>query len=413
MIYSHSRLTTFQTCPLKYRYQYLDGLGKEDKEEHLSLTLWKSVHAALEFLYTRISDLDTVSEEQLLHAYQLAREEAGQDLSFPHTVSTPDNSDTDSIALTFYKRGLVYLQRYYATYAPFTRPKPMRVEYRLQFLLQENMQFQGILDRMDIEGDTITIVDYKTNKSLPTNDHDTHRDQLALYGFGIEQKYSWKYTKLLGRLIYLHLEKEVIFEITPEEIATLRAKYIDIITDIESKTTRYMQGRWDEQAFPYHIWSHCDYCPFQQICPARKHQYMQDEQVSIADLWQTTIKRLIDEYGLLSKQISELEKQKNLLKEQLVAYAQDVKLPRIFGDTFKLSLVSRDFLGITDEDSLKEKLLHLNLLEQAIKVDTTKLQKLIDQTEHLATELAWTISRKTTSYFSAPSKIKDHDEPIE
>lgn len=80
MIYSHSRVSTFQTCPLKYRYQYLDGLGKEIEEEHMSLILGKSVHAALEDLYTRVSDLEKVSESQLLWAYDAAWQAAVPDM---------------------------------------------------------------------------------------------------------------------------------------------------------------------------------------------------------------------------------------------------------------------------------------------------------------------------------------------
>lgn len=420
MIYSHSRVSTFQTCPLKYRYQYLDGLGKEIEEEHMSLILGKSVHAALEDLYTRVSDLEKVSESQLLWAYDAAWQAAVPDMWDSSSEQSNSPWGTDAAASTdasaqeiFYRRGVVYLKRYYQTYAPFTRPKPMKVEYRLQFLLDEQVQFQGILDRVDIEWDTITIVDYKTNKALPTNDHDTHHDQLALYGLGIEQKYGGKFRTLLGKLIYLHLEKEVQFEITYDEIERIRQKYLAVITDIEDKTTRYMQGRWEENAFPHQVWPHCDYCPFQQICPAWKHKYMDDQAITLGALGQTTIKKIIDEYATLSKQISALEKQKDLLKQELLIYAAETKLPKIFGNAYKLSLVSKDYLGVTNEELAREKLQKLNLLEQAIKVDTNKLQKLLEHATDLAKELEQCISWKTTTYFAAPSAIKDTDETQE
>lgn len=71
---------------------------------------------------------------------------------------------------------------------------------------------------------------------------------------------------------------------------------------------------------------------------------MEDEQISLTDLGASTIKKMIDEYARLSKQYSEIEKQKNLLKEQLVGYAQEKKLPKLFGNSFKLSLVEREYL---------------------------------------------------------------------
>lgn len=407
MIYSHSRVTTFVTCPLKYRYQYLDGLGKELEDDHLSLILGKSVHAALEFLYTRVSDHVSVKLEEVMAAYDQQR------TGHIQVNEGSGEESSEEYAMTYYKRWRIYLNRYYTTYAPFSIPKPMRVEYRLQFALDPQINFQWILDRIDIDGDTITIVDYKTNKALPTNDHDAHHDQLALYGLGIEQKYAWKYTRLLGKLIYLHLEKEVQFEITAEEIDRIKDKYVDIIKDIEQKTTVYMQWWWDQEAFKPKVWHHCDYCPFQQICPARKHHYMEDEQISLTDLGASTIKKMIDEYARLSKQYSEIEKQKNLLKEQLVGYAQEKKLPKLFGNSFKLSLVEREYLWVIDEETAKIKLKEHNSLEDILKIDTTKLQKLLDQAEQLAQEMKDCISRKHIAYFAAPSAIKEYDEPVE
>lgn len=30
-VYSHSRIETFETCPLKYKFKYVDGIRKEEE----------------------------------------------------------------------------------------------------------------------------------------------------------------------------------------------------------------------------------------------------------------------------------------------------------------------------------------------------------------------------------------------
>ncbi|MBL7197071.1 MAG: PD-(D/E)XK nuclease family protein [Candidatus Omnitrophica bacterium] len=45
---SHSQITLYLQCPLKYKFKYIDGL-KEKPRSYLSFG--KSVHGALEFLF--------------------------------------------------------------------------------------------------------------------------------------------------------------------------------------------------------------------------------------------------------------------------------------------------------------------------------------------------------------------------
>ena len=52
-VYSHSRISSFENCPLQYRYRYIDGLKSE--VEGVEAFVGKVVHEVLEGLY---GDLD-------------------------------------------------------------------------------------------------------------------------------------------------------------------------------------------------------------------------------------------------------------------------------------------------------------------------------------------------------------------
>lgn len=51
-IYSHSRLSTFETCRLKYKYTYIDRIRKEG--EGVEAFLGSRFHEMMEKLYAEI-----------------------------------------------------------------------------------------------------------------------------------------------------------------------------------------------------------------------------------------------------------------------------------------------------------------------------------------------------------------------
>ncbi len=51
--YSHSKLSTFEQCPIKFKYRYIDKIPVEF-EKTIEAFLGEIVHEALEWLYTEI-----------------------------------------------------------------------------------------------------------------------------------------------------------------------------------------------------------------------------------------------------------------------------------------------------------------------------------------------------------------------
>ena len=50
-VYSHSRLETFETCPQKYKFRYIDKLEKPRRADLFEAFVGSRVHETLQKLY--------------------------------------------------------------------------------------------------------------------------------------------------------------------------------------------------------------------------------------------------------------------------------------------------------------------------------------------------------------------------
>ena len=67
--YSHSRLSTFEDCPLKYKYIYIDKLDR-DRRDSVEAFMGGLVHETMEKLYHDLSYTKLNALEELLAFYR-------------------------------------------------------------------------------------------------------------------------------------------------------------------------------------------------------------------------------------------------------------------------------------------------------------------------------------------------------
>ncbi len=67
-IYSHSRLSTFETCPLRYKFGYIDKIERE--KEGIEAFLGSRFHEAMEMLYKDLK-FKVYSLQELLEFYEM------------------------------------------------------------------------------------------------------------------------------------------------------------------------------------------------------------------------------------------------------------------------------------------------------------------------------------------------------
>lgn len=98
-----------------------------------------------------------------------------------------------------------------------------------------------------------------------------------------------------------------------------------------------------------------------------------NEQATIDDISNRTLKLMIDDLFIENAKLKQLEKQVNASKQIVVQYAQKIGAKALYGNTAKVSIVSRSTYKAIDEPSLIVKLTEEGLLDDLLSINTYKL----------------------------------------
>ncbi|HMT27341.1 MAG TPA: hypothetical protein PKD96_03485, partial [Candidatus Absconditabacterales bacterium] len=213
-----------------------------------------------------------------------------------------------------------------------------------------------------------------------------------------------------GRVYYLHFNKCYQWEITDELVKKVQEDYLAIAQEIEAKKKLLKKG--NQNAFETKVASHCDYCPFKVICPARKHETMKDEtlQTPIDDI--DSIRKLIDKYKKVSDELDVLEEKKKFYKDILVNYAKEQGVSKLFSDSYKMSLATRESYAIDEdeEDKVIEKLKEDGVYGDLLKLDTNKFTKFLKEGKIDPSQFEDFVEHKETMFISRVSAKKEKEE---
>lgn len=313
--YSHSQLSTYETCPHQYRLHYIQKIKVDT--EGIEAFMGSRVHDVLEKLYRDLKMTKLNTLEELLTFYHQCWE---KNWSEAVQIVRKDYSAED------YRRlGEKCITDYYHRYYPFDQGRTLGLEETIFFPLEEEGGYwiRGVIDRLSlVNHSTLEIHDYKTSNKLPTQKDVQLDRQLAFYQMGVDGK--WKDIKEI-KLIwhYLVFDVEIQSQRTPEELQQLRQETMELIRKIES----------DREFLPKEG-PLCDWCDYQGLCPKRRHlivtenlppnEYLQEEGVNLVNRYV----ELKEKKGIL---IGEIDAELAKLEEALFAYAQREELDAIFG----------------------------------------------------------------------------------
>lgn len=388
-VYSFSQLQLFQQCPRKYQYKYVDKIQEKEFESSPDLILGHSVHKVLENLYNNVNVFNIPNLEHVLEDFHTIRNQEIQEA----TKEKPLQIKWQQTLEDYIRRWEHYINAYYKKHSPFSDIKVIATESMVHFQLDKNGQqkFRGVIDRIDKEWDTFVINDYKTNKNLPPEQKQDYIDQLTLYGLALQQKYGKYFKQIKARLHYLHFDITDEREVTDDILATVVQKYSSIIEWVEHKKFAYNMG--DKKAFEPTQNEYCKYCEYMTICPLRAHMKYDDE-VLWGELWEKTVKGLVDEYVQFSKQESDAKAQKEMLKDMLVEYLEKKWFLKLFGNEYKISASQWESISIKDKDILLNKLQELEILDQTMDIDRFKVQKLVKDGKLDISKLEGSVEKK-------------------
>ena len=316
--YSHSQLSTYETCPHQYRLHYIQKIKVDTAG--IEAFMGSRVHDALEKLYRDLKMTKLNTLEELLTFYHQSWEK-----NWSETVQIIRKEYS---AEDYRRLGEKCITDYYKRYYPFDQGKTLGIEETIYFPLEEEKGYwiRGVVDRIALlDGSILEIHDYKTSSRLP-GQADVEADrQLAFYHMGVEGK--WKDIKEI-KLIwhYLAFDAEVQSLRTPEKLQQLRQETAELIRRIES-----------DRDFSPRESPLCDWCDYQGLCPKRKHrivaeslppnEYLQEEGVDLVN----RLVELKEKKGVL---IEEIDSELARVEEALFAYAQREELEAVYGRDF-------------------------------------------------------------------------------
>lgn len=247
--YSHSKLSTFEQCPLKFKFRYIDKI-KPEIEKTIEAHLGSAVHETLEHLYKQVQKQKIPSIDELIIYYTKKWKE-----SFNEEVYIKDKSLTEK---DYFNKGVQFIIDYYIKNQPF-QENTIDIEKKISLIIdkEKNHKLIGYIDRLvhDKEKDIYEIHDYKTANNLPTKEKIDNDRQLAIYSLAIKELFGME-KKVCLTWHYLAHNKKICSERTNEQLQNLKQEIKKLIEKIEQT-----------KEFPGIVTKLCDWCEYKPICP--------------------------------------------------------------------------------------------------------------------------------------------------
>ncbi|MEW6349727.1 MAG: PD-(D/E)XK nuclease family protein [Thermodesulfobacteriota bacterium] len=243
---SYSRINCFLTCPLKYRFCYVDEIAPEFTPA--SLAFGSAIHEAAAAYFQSRLEAEPLKPDQMVHVYREAWESREVDVRF-------FNGDN---AATLEDKARKMLSVFHESQDPTARI--LGVEEFFAVNLGKGIPpLHGYIDLIEQSGDgRITIVDLKTAAKKPT-DFQVHNNlQLTAYSIGA--------TALGFSTDDLSFRLDVVLKTKNPELVRMetirtdrnRRRFMRVVHEV-------WKGIHQGIAFPKDDW-HCVQCAYAQAC---------------------------------------------------------------------------------------------------------------------------------------------------
>jgi ATP-dependent helicase/nuclease subunit B len=267
---SPSALNTYNTCPLDFYYKYIAGLREETEVEETveAASMGTFIHDTLHKMYLPVKgkilkagDIDIM----LKNAEELTKEEFRKKFS-EADLSSGKNLLTLNIAINFIKNFLIKEKEHLGRLAlenQYITIKSLEEKLEAEFTItvdgkDKQIKIRGTADRIDMAGNTIRLIDYKTgtvqDNDIRLEDISQALDpgkgkslQLLLYSLLYLDKFPEEnnplnsgivsFKKLSAGLMKLQVEKRA--EITKSDMDGLKINLKELLQGLFEKDTPF------------------------------------------------------------------------------------------------------------------------------------------------------------------------------
>ena len=211
---SWSAISTFRTCPLKYKFRYVDGLPEESVSS--ALIFGTGIHSAVEqHFQATLSGEERTDLDALLFAYRSAW--------LPHEPDAISFGSTETRASLDALAGKM-LTAFLSSPAASVQGRVLGVEEEIRGMLVEGVpDLFGRVDLLTEDADSLVITDIKTSRGKWSQEQvEDSGEQLLLYSHLASEISPGK--KIATRFLVLTKTKEPVVEEHVREVEPVAVK---------------------------------------------------------------------------------------------------------------------------------------------------------------------------------------------
>ncbi len=313
---SYSALSTYKTCPLKFKFQEIDRIRVP---KNLEALFGGIIHRCLKYMFERLPLYPAIDE--VINRFASLWQES----SFAEPACRQGRASEDE-KKAYYEDGISILKNFYRLNQPWNF-NVVDLESRFEVIIpdlekNENHILTGIIDRIDKpEDDTYEIFDYKTSRKMPSQDNLNQDLQMSLYHLGLIKR--WPHLKSENIKLSLYFLKH------GEKITTSRTeKDLENTKNLIVNTIREIKKRIENNNFPPYPSGLCGWCGYKPMCPMWKHEYVKNKEVKT----QKDIEQAIKEYFELKGQNTKNNKRLAQLQGLVYEFMNQEGVERVFGE---------------------------------------------------------------------------------
>ncbi len=389
---SYSALDTFKQCPQKFKFQVIDKIKAPKSIEAVFGTV---VHSSLKFMFSHDPIFPALDEI-------LANFAESWQVSSKKVVPVLDKN----LSATYEESGKGLLKNFYKKNQPWNF-SVVDTESKFEVLLPaedgKTHVLAGIIDRIDKLADgEYEIIDYKTNRKLPSQAAVDANTQMSIYHMALTKRWPNIDPSKIKLSLYFLKHGEKLSSFRPEDS-------LKVVAESVLATIREIEKRTADNKFPPITSPLCDYCAYKPMCPAWKHLYKKDALPAPDDV---ELQSALHEYFAIKESENKNDKRIKELQSIVKAYMDANGVERVFdGRGYYISKKLQQRFKY-DLDKVKAILLGANLRdkwEALLEADEKKLKVVMDTLPSpIQAEIAnlKTLSKEFTVLYASTKPVK-------
>lgn len=295
---SYSSLSTYENCPLKYKYAYIERLPRIPSP---ALSFGQSVHEALRWFYD-VPTPHPPEKESLLE--------------YLSECWVSDGYESPGMELKYYMHAMRVLELFHRQNAnDFSLPAAL--EHRFSIDLGFCV-LNGVIDRLDRDPEgNYEVIDYKTSRRLPPRDRLRNDLQLPLYNIAVED--IWGIRPGKSTYYYLVPNQKFSRRYSASDISGSRDRIRSIVDKIEAGSFEPRENAL------------CPWCDFRRNCPVFEGVKKPERTLRAGWPPDIDIGEAADEFIRVARRRASLEERALSLEEYLVGYLRRSGTDRVEG----------------------------------------------------------------------------------